>query len=88
MALISGFVAKVFWGTMREESQSKRDTQAELSNGHVICLPPYIFSVIINSFMYIYLLTDAVSSDTQLWSHPVTVSLLNDGTDGIQALKK
>lgn len=88
MALISGFVSKVFWGTMRQESQRKRDTEAELSNDLVICLLPYIFTALINSFMYIYLLTDAVSSDTQLWTHPVTVSLLKDGTDWIQMLKK
>lgn len=80
MALVSGFVSKAFWGTMREESQSKRKREVELSNDLVICLPAYIFTVPINSFMYIYLLTDAVSSDTQLWSHPVTVSLLKVGT--------
>lgn len=87
MALISGFASKVFWGTMREESQSKKDTEAELSNDHVIGLPPSTFTVLINSFMYIYLLTDAVNRDTQLWSHPVTTSLLKDGTNWIQVLR-
>lgn len=54
MALVSGFVSKVFWGTMREESQSKRDRGAELSNDHVIFFPAYIFTVLITSF-YVYL---------------------------------
>lgn len=47
-----------------------------MSNGLVICLTHYIYTVLINSFMYIYLLTDGVSSDIQLGSHPVAVSLL------------
>lgn len=69
-------------------TKQKRQRGAELSNDLVICLPAYIFTVLINSFIYIYLLTDAVSGDTQLWSHPVTVSLLEDGTGWIQVLRR
>lgn len=61
-------------------TKQERQRGAELSNDCVICLSPSIFTALINSFMCIYLLTDAVSSDTQRWSHPVTVSLLKHGT--------
>lgn len=86
MALVSGFISKVFWGTMREESQSKRGRWGvEMINDLVICLPAYIITALINFLMYTDLLMDAVSRDSGPDQEPRLCWRLNSSAEeGVQ----